>query len=386
MAAPLIIEEPLTWIINWVNKIFTISQTPVTNGLFLFKNWVAQTNGVDYTLSWTTVTFTDAPLVWDTTLAKVIYELTSWGWWAWTLTLTEITDKIYKKMWIKSDSTVFDRQSIIIPRLNAVIADICAGQVTNIFDKNITYKSGFLRFLAKKYFFSTKSPIPLTSNAPTWSAILYLDTSTLDTSWAIIIWEDVISYTWKTATSLTWVSWVSTNHFIWDKAEQVYKLPTDAWKNFNLQYLNSSKTYPVTFQDDRAPKEFQPYFTLKFDSSYTDEFIYVKWLDNWAFMFDYYAKSVDLVADWDTSILIDRFMEAVAIPLTAWLALFSQYWDDILGKRGQWLIQDAYHSLQSLYWQNAERVKEFRKVVRRPNWNTRNRITSNSRFSNNDNY
>lgn len=369
-----IVEEIPSWTIDWVNKVFTIVNTPVTNWLTLFLNWLAQTSWVDYALVWTTITFVSAPPLLSNILAKIIItiEVTSTS--DSLLTLWDVITKIYTKMWIKSDSTIFDRTNIVLPKLNIVISSICAWQVTNIINPNITYKAGFLRFLAKKFFFSTKASTKLTASTTGWT--ISFDTTNFDDSWYVIINEDIIQYTGKTATSITWFTWLSTNHDDWSIVEQVYELPSTAWKNFNLWNLKN-KTNPITFVDDRAPKSFEPYWTLKYDSTSDKEFIYVKWLTS-NLLFEYYAKSTNLTDDTDVSILPDSFMEAIAIPLTAWLLLFSQYWEDILGRRWQWLLQDWYHSLQSLYWQKAERVKEFRKIVRRPNWRHTSYVTNNN--------
>jgi len=373
-----ILEEAPVWTINGVNTTFTITQAPVTNGLFLALNGLAQSSGVDYTFVGTTISFVVAPPTGSVILAKIIttIEITPSGG---SLTLSDITDRIYTKMGIKSDSTVFDRSTIVIPKLNRVVADICAGQVTNIMNPAITYKSGFLRFLAKKFFFKTHAPVKLT--ASTTGGTISFDTTLFESSGYIIINEDVIAYTGKTATTITGVSGLSYNHDSGSIVEQIYELPTNAGKNFNLWDIDNKRIDPIKFQDDRAQKDFSPYWTLKFDSSTDKEFIYVNNIDNTNFILDYYAKSVDMSADSDTSTLSDAFMEGVAIPLTAGLLLYAQYGDDTLGVRWKSLLQDGYHSLQSLYGQWAERVKEFRKMVKRPSWGHRANITKNTNFN-----
>jgi len=296
----------------------------------LALNGLAQSSGVDYTFVGTTISFVVAPPTGSVILAKIIttIEITPSGG---SLTLSDITDRIYTKMGIKSDSTVFDRSTIVIPKLNRVVADICAGQVTNIMNPAITYKSGFLRFLAKKFFFKTHAPVKLT--ASTTGGTISFDTTLFESSGYIIINEDVIAYTGKTATTITGVSGLSYNHDSGSIVEQIYELPTNAGKNFNLWDIDNKRIDPIKFQDDRAQKDFSPYWTLKFDSSTDKEFIYVNNIDNTNFILDYYAKSVDMSADSDTSTLSDAFMEGVAIPLTAGLLLYAQYGDDTLGVR-----------------------------------------------------
>jgi hypothetical protein len=194
-----ILEEQPAWTINWINTVFTITKEPVLNGLFLYLNWVAQTSWYDYTLVGTTITFASAPTTGDIILAKIITTIEITPTW-WSLTLSDITDRIYKKMWIKSDSTIFDRSTIVIPKLNLFISDICAGQVTNILNPTVTYKAWFLRFLAKKYFFKTVSPVKLTASTSWWT--VSFDTTNFATSWAVIINGNIIKYTGKTATTI----------------------------------------------------------------------------------------------------------------------------------------------------------------------------------------
>lgn len=55
---------------NGVNKVFTLPTVPNPKGsLMLFLDGLLQTQGTDYTLSGTTITYTTAPMVADTHIA-----------------------------------------------------------------------------------------------------------------------------------------------------------------------------------------------------------------------------------------------------------------------------------------------------------------------------
>lgn len=62
MSIQFVDNETPVGVINGVNQVFTLSQIPnPTSSLYLFLNGVLQTNGVDYTLSGLTITYTTAP-------------------------------------------------------------------------------------------------------------------------------------------------------------------------------------------------------------------------------------------------------------------------------------------------------------------------------------
>ena len=54
--------ETPTGLVNGSNLVYTITTTPIANeGVIVFLNGIAQYNGIDYTVSGTTITFTNAP-------------------------------------------------------------------------------------------------------------------------------------------------------------------------------------------------------------------------------------------------------------------------------------------------------------------------------------
>ncbi len=71
--ASLLVEAP-SGAVDGSNVTFTLSQSPLPiASLFLFQNGLFQTNGVDYTVSGTTVTFMSAPLTGATLTALYTY-------------------------------------------------------------------------------------------------------------------------------------------------------------------------------------------------------------------------------------------------------------------------------------------------------------------------
>ena len=67
-------NETPTGLVNWINKTYTISATPAPQWLQLYRNGILQNEGVDndYTFTWTTITFNDAPLLGDILVARIV--------------------------------------------------------------------------------------------------------------------------------------------------------------------------------------------------------------------------------------------------------------------------------------------------------------------------
>jgi hypothetical protein len=60
-------------LVNGANLVFILVHTPAPSSLHLFLNGVFQTEGIDYTLSGITITFTYAPSTGDSIYAKYSY-------------------------------------------------------------------------------------------------------------------------------------------------------------------------------------------------------------------------------------------------------------------------------------------------------------------------
>lgn len=76
-----------TWLINSSNVTFSIPAAPVANWLFLYQNWMVLLEGVDYTLAWTTITMTTAPITWDVLYYTTVIVATEtiWRTYTWSI-------------------------------------------------------------------------------------------------------------------------------------------------------------------------------------------------------------------------------------------------------------------------------------------------------------
>ena len=65
------------WAIDWINRAFSLPQEPISNdSLLIFKNGLLQRYTTDYTASWYTINFVEAPIVWDELAYEMYTEIT----------------------------------------------------------------------------------------------------------------------------------------------------------------------------------------------------------------------------------------------------------------------------------------------------------------------
>lgn len=66
-------DEVPTGTINGINVTFTLAHTPTIGSLSVKINWLGAKETTDYTITWNIITFTTAPIFWDTLRVKYVY-------------------------------------------------------------------------------------------------------------------------------------------------------------------------------------------------------------------------------------------------------------------------------------------------------------------------
>lgn len=275
-------------------------------------------------------------------------------------TRLEIDTRVLKLLNEKSSSSTFDettRHALI----NEVQSNVCKGDVVDITNPNNTYKSPFLRFLAKRQFLSSVDPVTA-PDITTSDTEITLTTTYLSSAGYIYIKGDIIQYTGKTATQITGVTGIASDKKAWDTVKQAYLLPSTAYKGFDLKMVKDNKETIIPFLDDRAEKDIPLYYSLVIDDSTGNEFIVIEGIyeNDEQLVFDYYEKSTDLSDDSDTTNLPDDYGLQVIAPLVAGELLY--YTDE--QQKGIGYLRKWYSQLNSMYMNFWVRSKQFRKKVR----------------------
>lgn len=275
-------------------------------------------------------------------------------------TFSELKTRVYKLINEKTDSTVFT-DSYVWSVINEIQHNICVWDVTNLETWQV-YQSPYLRFLASKSFFKSVDPINLTAAVATTDTEISFTTTNFLSSGDIYINGDIITYTWKTATQITGVTWIATTHDSWEEVKQAFQLPTDAWKGFSLRLIEDNQETPIPYMDDRALKDQYLYYTIVSDSTSTDEFIVIEWYtqNDKTLVLDYYKTSTDMSASGDSTDLPDPYGMQVLAPLVAWEILYNS--DE--RQNGVGFLREGYSKLQQMYTNYSARTKEYRRKVK----------------------
>jgi len=283
-------------------------------------------------------------------------------------TREEIREEVYYILGESSDSTEYTST-----RLNDMInsyQDVIIKWWIKREDNSQTIKAPDLRFMRKKNFIEYVPVVSLTVDVVIWDLTIDFDTTDFQDSWYLNILWDVIQYTWKTATQVTWVTGIEIGKTTWDAVRQIYKLPTEAWKWFMLEFVDSNQVYSnyrwwyfLDYVDYRMEKDKVSFYTIIWDNeTTTNQFIDIFWWNRKddKFIFHYYKKATTMTADSDESNLPDDYGKLVIAPIVAWKILYNtdevQKWVELLSK---W-----YNEMETMYNAFANIIKEYQKWVK----------------------
>lgn len=255
-------------------------------------------------------------------------------------TRLQITDAIYTEMGIKSDSTIFDRDKVVIPKLQNILNNIAKGKITSILDKTQTFDVPLIEELSRSIFFYNPVFVSLSADANIGDVVLNLDTTNYLSAGTVCINENLITYTGKTSTQLTGVSGIQMKHLGGDTVAQVFERPTNLYKNYKLIDVKNQEP-EISFIDDRNPK-FGIFWTMKIASDGSTYYIYCNQQDINCKLS--YYKTAEILSDDTTPCEYnDDFINGTIVPLCAGELLVEKYSDDpVLGSRGKGTLTKAY--------------------------------------------
>lgn len=276
-------------------------------------------------------------------------------------TLTEIDTRLLVNLAVSSSSTTYP-QTRRRGKINSVIRRIADGKIKNIIDGTlITW--GDLRFLRKRVQVQDYAPITLQDTSITTWATTINTTATDDipSAWNGYINWSIFAYTGKTATSLTWVSWLEWTHKKGANIQIVQKTPTDCLVPSEMYKITATWALePTTYIDYKAQDYAENYRTILGDSSATDQFIYTQFqsqTDTYRF---YYFKKPTTLASWsDTTEIPDDY----GVELISLLASWELLWETEKRDQGKNQLVLAYAMLHEFYEKFIEQKKSTRKVV-----------------------
>jgi len=143
-------------------------------------------------------------------------------------TFLEIQNAVYFNLWEQKDSTTYDLATIVKPKINTVIKNICKWNYSNIMDNNVRYTWGDMIFLRNQVVYNKKADEALVNQINVWDTIIYSYSELFNdwinnVPWALWINNQIITYTTKTLMNVTYNSG-------WDWIETVFTTTSDILK------------------------------------------------------------------------------------------------------------------------------------------------------------
>jgi len=160
------------------------------------------------------------------------------------VTLWDVKTKIWAEMVQKSTSTTYTSEKLT-NMVNEVGENIIDKQVYNeLTDRYVQISA--LPFNEWVAWINIIDNPTLTADVSVWDTEINCDTSDMQSSWAIMLWWDIIKYTGKTATTITWVTGILLEHKSWEEVVVLYDTPSD--------FLKPLKFYKVENQEEKEVK------------------------------------------------------------------------------------------------------------------------------------
>lgn len=276
-------------------------------------------------------------------------------------TYEDIYLKVYGIIGEKTTATVLDLETLVKPMINSVEEQICEGLVHNMIkDKPVT--AGDLRFLMKTLWKNLVTQRELTAPASSWAISLSFNTEDYDTTWFIHLAGGIVTYTWKTATTLTWVSWVDISVGIGTTSaivRQAYLIPTTAVDTVVVKDITNGVDIPyIDYRDDR---KFGRYYSIYPNNETSDKsFLVFFGTGQEQVRLIYQNGYTTLVNDNDTSNLPDDNGTEVTARIVAWLCMIDTNYDY---KRWIEILKIGYGNLERMYSKYARINKDFKKKI-----------------------
>lgn len=330
-----ITKEIPKWIINWVNKVFTLLNT--TNEVY--NIWLDWTIYIDFVLSeWKNIILSDAPKYsiyvdyWITQNITPVYNN--------NITLWDIINEVWYLLWQTPNSTSFSRDRIIT-NINITLDEIWKWRVINILNPQQIIRSWLLYFTCNSLDIRVCWDSYLSEIAKIWDTEIKAETINLPDYWYIIIGWDIINYKSKTNDSLQWVTWLTTNHFIWEKIIPLYLLPNDFLIIDKVEKINNwYKNTEIKIKNDY---EKSIYYNVL--HSWVNALLYIKWLQNNDLItINYQKRTPILFNNNELCFLPDNYWLQVLAPIVAW-----KLWYFTWMPQSQALLNMWYLWLRTMY-------------------------------------
>ena len=343
-------KEIPTWLINGINKVYTLLNVPSQID-DVFMDWVIYT---DFTIVWNVLTLVDAPslsLFVDYTTADSSIIIST------DITFWDIKDKVWNLLWQKSTSTTFNT-NIVWDVINNISRQVLRWRVKSLLNPNQIFRAWKLWFIDWKINLRFKQWAALSAPLEVWDITASMDTTyMLGNGYCEIGW-DTIKYTGSTPTSLTWVIWQTVEHLWSELVVQLYEVPIDFEKPEEMWLINRNNTvYKQEIHFDDTNTKLVYYDIVRY---WTKQLVKIVWLRNNDLVELHYTKKYsDMGADTDVNPLPDDYGITVLAYLVAWQFAYEKSLPN-----SQPILNIAYENLQNFYQFNTNTKNIIKQTIK----------------------
>jgi len=277
-------------------------------------------------------------------------------------TFDDIETRVYYLMSQKTDSSTYDSTNLVKPKINSVVSQICKWNYTSVMDPKKTYVAADLRFLRTKTPVQHYRSISVTADFVVWATEITCTTTNLNATWWSVIYKgNVIHYTGKSATQITWctnvlIAWTDN-----DTMRKLESVSVDTSKPFKLTLWNGFEQ-EVEYLDSLENKTKWSYYSIVGDDTSSDQFLDVVGIeDEYLLRFYSYDKSTDMTAGIDECTLPENYGIDVVAAIVAWELLRGkeQY------EQAKALLAMWYTALQDMYSFYVDQIKKNQTTIER---------------------
>jgi len=297
-------------------------------------------------------------------------------------TLENLRDVYYAILKEQSDSSAYPL-TLADVLINNAQTNICSWNLINtIINQQVTKWS--LPFLFEdKYYTSVQDIYVWTTMTTADTEITVTSTSWFASSWFLYIDDDIIQYTWVSATQFTWVTWIGFAHLAGARISQLFSLPTDYatsnrviynnqrtlkyvdYRNLYLNLNNEKGTYPIINSTDNEGIRYRKWIYTIIKWSY---FLPINIDASWYMIHQIYEKKPTTLSTWtDISSIPDEYAESTIPFVAAWKTLFhrweEQRWIELLNY-AYWEVASMYtyydnQNIEEINWQRIQTWKDM---------------------------
>lgn len=259
-------------------------------------------------------------------------------------TYEQIRTEVFEIVGEKTTATVLSLENKVKPLINTVEEEICEWLVYDEVNKR-NIKGWDFRPLMKNYGINLVEDGKLTAAASSGAVTLSLDTTDFSSTWYGWINRNLVTYTWKTSTTLTWVTWVDVSHASGEVIKQAYAIPSTAVDT--IQIRDNTNNKQVEILDYRDDKTYEKYCAI-YPNNETDDtsFLVFFWFGSEQVRVLYQRGYTALSASTDESNLPWQNWLKVTAKIVAWRLMIDTNYDY---QRWLLVLSQWYGNLARLY-------------------------------------